>query len=90
MNPYGVSWEKDGTILFGQREGIMRVSGNGGTPEAVIKTERAEQADGPQLLPGNWVLFTLTNKAGNTRWDEAQICSSVPGYPRAKGSVDRR
>src|SRR5262245_13170786 len=29
-NPYGLSWEKDGTILYGQPNGIMRISSNGG------------------------------------------------------------
>ena len=32
-NPFGVSWGIDDTIVFGQPEGIMRVSANGGTPE---------------------------------------------------------
>ena len=73
-DPFGVSWETDNTILFGQPNGIMRVSANGGTPELVIPTKEGEQAYGPQLLPdGNSVLFSITTATGATRWDTAQI-----------------
>jgi eukaryotic-like serine/threonine-protein kinase len=73
-NPYGLSWEADGTILYGQPDGIWRVSENGGTPAQVIKTESPEQGYGPQLLPGGeWVLFTLARTAGPNRWNEADI-----------------
>ena len=72
--PFGASWGSDDTILYGQPEGIMRVSANGGAPELVIPTEASEQVHGPQMLPGGeWVLFTLTSASGPTRWDEAQI-----------------
>ena len=60
-------------ILYGQGpEGIWRVSGTGGTPEAVITVEEGEQAHGPQMLPDEWVLFTL-RPAGIASWDQAQI-----------------
>ena len=72
--PFGVSWGSEDTIVYGQPEGIMRVSANGGTPELVVPTEAPEQVHGPQMLPGGeWVLFTLTSASGPTRWDEAQI-----------------
>ena len=71
-NPFGASWGADNTILFGQPEGIMRVSANGNTPERLVATEKDEQVDGPQLLPGGqWVLFSLTR--GGSRWDVAEI-----------------
>ncbi len=70
----GASWDSDDTIMYGQPEGIMRVSANGGTPELVVPTEEGEQVHGPQMLPGGeWVLFTLTTASGLFRWDEAQI-----------------
>ena len=73
-NPFGASWGADGTILFGQRDGIMRVSAAGGTPELVIPAKEGEQVDSPQLLPdGDSVLFTVTTASGSTRWDEAQV-----------------
>ena len=72
--PFGASWGSDDTIVYGQPEGIMRVSANGGASELVIPTEEGEQVHGPQMLPGGeWVLFTLTSAGGATRWDEAQI-----------------
>ena len=72
--PFGASWGADGTILFAQPEGILRVSANGGTPELVIAAEEGEQVHGPQLLPdGDSVLFSVTTATGDTRWDEAQI-----------------
>ncbi len=72
--PYGLSWEPDGTLWYGQPDGIWRVSHNGGTPEHVVKTKAGEQAYGPHPLPGGqWLLFTVANKAGPNRWDEADI-----------------
>ena len=72
--PFGATWNVDNTILFGQREGVMRVSANGGTPELVIATEAGEQVNGPQMLPdGAWVLFTLARGAGGTRWDVGEV-----------------
>jgi serine/threonine-protein kinase len=73
ITPYGASWTTDNTILYGQGEGgIWRVSGDGGTPENVVKVEKGEIAHGPQLLPGGRaVLFTLAREG--TDWDAAQI-----------------
>jgi serine/threonine-protein kinase len=71
---FGASWGPDNMILYGQTEGIMRVSANGGTPELVIKANDGEQVHGPQLLPdGDSVLFSVTTGKGPTRWDQAQI-----------------
>ncbi|MBI4886566.1 MAG: serine/threonine-protein kinase [Acidobacteria bacterium] len=71
---FGASWGTDNTILFGQPEGIMRVSANGGTPELAIKAGEGEQVYGPQWLPdGDSVLFSVTTGKGMTRWDQAQI-----------------
>jgi eukaryotic-like serine/threonine-protein kinase len=70
--PYGASWADDNTILVGHgAAGILRVSGNGGTLEPIIKVDAGQRAFGPQLLPdGRTVLFTLAQTAS---WDEAQI-----------------
>ena len=73
-NPFGASWQADNSIIFGQPEGILRVSSNGGTAEMLVATETGEQAHGPQLLPGGeWLLFSLTRGAADTRWDSAEI-----------------
>ena len=72
-NPYGVTWESDGTILYGQEDGIWHVPDTGGTPELLIPAEEGERLHGPQMLPGSeWVLFTF-RPAGTSAWDEAQI-----------------
>ncbi len=72
--PFGISWETNGTILYGRGDGIWQVSENGSTPVKLISTEEGEQAYGPQLLPGGeWVLFTLASGTGAGRWDEADI-----------------
>ncbi len=73
-NIFGANWAPDDAILFGQPEGILRVSANGGTPELVIPAQASEQMDSPQLLPdGESVLFSVTTGTGPTRWDAAQI-----------------
>ena len=72
-NPFGVTWESDGTILYGQEDGIWHVPDTGGTPELLIPAEEGERLHGPQMLPGGeWVLFTF-RPAGTGAWDEAQI-----------------
>jgi len=54
------SWGADDRIVFGTgREGILRVSSRGGTPEQIVKPEENEDLIHPQLLPdGKSVLFT--------------------------------
>ena len=74
QNPFGMSWEPDGTLYYGQPDGFWRVSHNGGTPEHIVKTEGIQQFYGPQLLPGGeWLLFTLAKTTGINRWNEADI-----------------
>jgi Tol biopolymer transport system component len=73
-NPFDAIWEADNTIVFGQPEGIMRVSANGGTPELLVATGKNEQVHGPRMLPGGqWVLFTISRSSGLTRWNVAEI-----------------
>ncbi len=73
--PFGLTWEPDGTLYYGQIDGIWRVSANGGTPERLIETKPPEQAYRPQLLPGGqWLLFTLAAAStGPDRWNGADI-----------------
>jgi len=72
--PYGASWEIDDTILFGQPEGIRRVSATGGTSDLVIPARAGERIDGPHLLPdGDAVLFSATTEGGASGWDQARI-----------------
>ena len=75
----GVSWEADGTILFSEDAGIMRMPMNGGTPELVIPAAEGEALASPHLLPdGDSVLFTVGNSTTvpGTRWADAQIVAA--------------
>ena len=70
--PLGASWVDD-WILFGQLDGIWRVSWTGGTPELVIPIEDGEAVHSPQMLPGgDLVLFTLRPR-GISSWNASQI-----------------
>jgi len=72
--PFGVSWEEDGSILYGQQDGIWRLFENGGEPERIITVGENEWVHGPRLLPGGeWVLFTLAEGNAASRWNEAKI-----------------
>jgi serine/threonine-protein kinase len=77
INPYGMSWDEFGILVGQGREGIIRVSPNGGKPERLITVNANELAHGPQLLPDHeTVLFTLAKEgagASPERWDHAQI-----------------
>jgi serine/threonine-protein kinase len=86
LNPYGVSWEQDRTILFGQgSDGISRVPDSGGPPSVVITVnkEKGEVAYGPQLLPDRkTILFSVVSagggqQAGSTTWDDAEIVTQA-------------
>ena len=62
----GASWASDDSIVFGQPQGILRVSANGGTPELLI-----ERAEGelflakPRILPdGESLLFMVASTGG--------------------------
>ena len=74
QNPWGVSWDTDGVIRYGQGPaGIWQVSPTGGAPIQLIGVGQGEWAHGPQLLPdGNWVLFTFRPSPQDS-WDRAQI-----------------
>src|SRR5687768_11117478 len=79
-NPYGATWGRDGQILFGQLDGIKRVSANGGSPEMVFASSDGEVAHGPSLLPdGKTILYSVTRVAGGARWDQAEVIARQPG-----------
>jgi serine/threonine protein kinase/Tol biopolymer transport system component len=59
----GASWNADNAILFDQPTGVMRVSGNGGTPELILE---GRGIAAPQMLPdGKTILFTSGPVSGN-------------------------
>jgi serine/threonine-protein kinase len=59
----GEDWGLDNTILFGSREGLMRVSAAGGAPQLVTKVNRNDSEamhSWPQFLPGDkTAVFTV-------------------------------
>ena len=76
-SPRGASWGSDDRIIFATLDtstGLLRVSANGGEPEALTTPDRAQgEVDHlwPELLPGGEaVLFTITMQGGI---DQAQI-----------------
>jgi len=85
-NGRGGTWGADGTIVFSPdgRNGtvLMRVSSNGGTPEALTALEPGEiHHRWPQFLPGGkGVLFTANSTAGS---DNANlVVQAMPKGPR--------
>jgi Tol biopolymer transport system component len=72
----GISWSREGILLglTGAGGGIVKVSGDGGTPERIIAVDADQIVHRPQMLPdGRTVLFTLAKAVGDDRWDKAQI-----------------
>jgi serine/threonine-protein kinase len=75
---YGASWGSDGTVWYGQRDGIWRLPADGGASELVVPVEPDELVFGPRLFPdGETLLFSLVTTASmvgqSTAWDQAQI-----------------
>jgi serine/threonine-protein kinase len=71
--PVRLKWEPDGTLFFGQSDGIWSLSDKGGTPRHVIDLKTEETSPGAELLPGGeWLLFTVLHKPA-TDWNQADI-----------------
>ena len=75
--PAGLSWEGD-QLLFGQTNGIQRVSAGGGTPEVIARVAPGELAAAPHMLPdGDSLLFTLAPQQkglqGAGSWDQSRV-----------------
>jgi serine/threonine-protein kinase len=76
--PYGASWETEDTILYGQANGIWRVSAKGGAPEQLVRIDTTELAYGPRLLPdGRSLIFSIVTRESmigiTSAWDSARI-----------------
>jgi len=71
---FGASWTAGGDILYAARDGIFRVSANGGMAKMVIAAKPNEAMASPQMLSdGDHLLFTVTTDVTNDRWEKAQI-----------------
>jgi serine/threonine-protein kinase len=94
--PQGLAWHEE-TLVFGQRNGIMRVSANGSEPEMIVRIRDDEQIQGPHVLPGgDAVIFTLKAGLGlltREEWDEADVViESLTSHERktlVKGNAAR-
>ena len=77
-NPAGMSWDDSGIVYSDGRNGIFRVSPNGGTPEQLVRLEEGYAAWGPQLLPGgDAVLFTLVKAPRGTAFSMRENAQAV-------------
>jgi serine/threonine-protein kinase len=84
--PFGASWARDGSILYGRTSGIYRVK-PGGTPNLLIPVSDGEGVYGPELLPdGDTVLFSATP---NGNWRESQIIAQSLSSGRRTVVVER-
>ncbi len=82
----GGSWGHDGTIVFGQRPGIWRVSEAGGTPEELTGVQSGFR---PQILPGGKaVVFENREERPISIWvfsletGEEKVLIQRGNYPR--------
>jgi serine/threonine-protein kinase len=84
--PSGASWERDGSILYGQTSGVYRVK-PGGNPNLLIPVADQERFYGPELLPdGDTVLFSATP---NGDWHASQIVAQSLSSGRRTVVVER-
>jgi Tol biopolymer transport system component len=84
--PSGASWERDGSILYGQSSGIYRVK-QGANPSLLIPVAEGERFYGPELLPdGDTVLFSATP---NGNWHESQVVAQSLSSGRRTVVVER-
>ena len=82
----GASWGEDGTIVFGKRPGLWRVSSNGGIPEPLVPKGMVYF---PQILPGaKMVLFRILSEGewsvGVLSLDSGQQSTLIKGIPKAR------
>jgi serine/threonine-protein kinase len=62
-NPFGLTWSGN-WIMYGQTQGILRVSADGGRPEQIVTLDAGEVGAYPHLLPDQeTLLFTLVKLA---------------------------
>ena len=94
--PWGLSWDASG-IVFEMRNGVFRVSANGGKPEQLIAAKPGEVLRNPQLLPDTrTALFTVAQGSeGNvSNWETARIVAqSLTSGQRTtlvEGGIDAR
>ena len=91
LNPLGVTWEDDGTILYAEGNSIFRMPETGGKPERVVG-DLGGVAQSPQWLPGTQVvMFTLVRQDTDSE-PEIVVRSLVTGEQQTviRGGIDAR
>jgi len=70
--PIGMTWDTSG-IVFAEREGIFRISPNGGHPELLVAAKNGELFAHPLILPGGQTLLFTDVVLGPRGWNNPQI-----------------
>ncbi len=94
VDPSGVSWSAEGTIVFAlSSQGIYQVPAAGGAPEPLVRFEAGEVGKEPTILPGGQaVMFTSVNAAGHQTLiqslekNERRVVIANAGYARYAAS----
>jgi serine/threonine protein kinase len=77
-----VDWGTDNTIVHGEMgKGIMRISGDGGKPELIVKADN-EMLAMPQILPGGRAILFTRIVAGGTSQSTIFVQSLQSGARR--------
>ena len=74
----GMSWERDGTILYGPSDGVWMVPDDGGEPERLVALEEdvETRVQSPQRLAGgDWILFSLADRSTGSFTSEILVAS---------------
>ena len=81
MQLVGAWWSRDNSIVYGQLpgSGIMRISANGGTPEAITKP-RSEIHAMPQILPDGKIGALFFLRQPHSKQDYGAVAQS--GEPK--------
>jgi hypothetical protein len=75
----GGTWSADGTILYGTSKGLVRTSGQGGTPAAVTSVDGGSTAHAfPHFLPGGtrYLFLSWSDKPGQRALYAGQLGTS--------------
>ena len=74
-NASGLDWDSSGILVAQGANGVVRCNPGRSAPEQLAKIDDGEFALGPQMLPGERLLFTIA-KIGDgvgLRWDQARV-----------------
>ena len=89
----GPHWGGQG-ILFGQPNGGLRVSPDGGEPELIIPIENGQRLSSPQFIDDRGsILFSLATGPLNVGWEKGQVIVQAPDGTRqvvVSGGSDAR